>query len=232
MNLLPDDRLFWWTRTPPPHWVAALRARYPQQENIEYPDLVWESGSPERPVQRWAIVRSFPAWAFPQVAHVLRDRPAKSIVRAGMKAYYEATGRVRWPWWLIQGDMGGHPVEYTEADAAWFRYLGQPDTPPRPGTKAYAPLDDRVFVQLQMLDLRNGKFVNPEEAEIQREKAKRTLLRQTSWDETSAMVDEDLRSIMPAVLDKARRVDRGSARDFSRVDDDELREHHINQAVA
>lgn len=228
------DAVFRWEWEPPPAWVAALRDAYPIEEYKEYPDLVWEPGVPDAPVQRWVLVRSFPVLndrqeeVWPGVVHRLRTEPVRDVVRHTCRRYWETTRRLRAAWWIIQGDMGGHPMWYSEADAAWYRYLGQPDTPPAAGTLPYAPFDERVLYQLRARDLRQFPWVHPEETQRQLKQLREELRRRTSWEETDALVSEDMAALLPALRDAAApRTEAESTADWSHVDEDELKETYI-----
>jgi hypothetical protein len=66
--------------------------------------------------------------------------------------FYQRTGLVTEPFWIIQGDRGGHKYHYSMPEAMMARAVGLPDTPPLPGDLAYAPFDGRVLAKLRTLD--------------------------------------------------------------------------------
>ena len=51
--------------------------------------------------------------------------------------------------WIIQGSDGGHPITYDAMEEAILKAYGLPTDPPPLGTLPYAPLDRRVFDQLE-----------------------------------------------------------------------------------
>jgi hypothetical protein len=118
-------------------------------------------------------------------------------------------------------------MQYSEADAAWYRYLDQPDVAPEAGKLPYAPFDERVLWQLRARDLRRFPWVQPLETQRQLTQLREQLRRRVSWEETDALVSEDIAAVMPAILQAAPRVEAGSAADWSCADEDELKETYI-----
>lgn len=49
------------------------------------------------------------------------------------------------PWWVIQGDHGGHKRWFNQGEKKALRYAKLPDEPPVPGSLPYAPFDGRVL---------------------------------------------------------------------------------------
>lgn len=49
------------------------------------------------------------------------------------------------PWWVIQGERGGHKRWFSAPEKKALRYAGLPDEPPVPGSLPYAPFDGRVL---------------------------------------------------------------------------------------
>lgn len=51
--------------------------------------------------------------------------------------------------WILQGDTGGHALQYEEAEQDLLRLYGLPTDPPAVGELPYAPFDERVVQQMQ-----------------------------------------------------------------------------------
>lgn len=51
--------------------------------------------------------------------------------------------------WILQGDTGGHPLQYEEAEQKILQLHGYPTDPPAVGELPFAPFDERVVRQMQ-----------------------------------------------------------------------------------
>ena len=67
---------------------------------------------------------------------------------------YRDTGLYGRRWWTVQGTKGGHRFVWDpeELEAKLSQLMGGPSQTPDPGALPYAPLDDRVFTRIGMLD--------------------------------------------------------------------------------
>jgi hypothetical protein len=70
------------------------------------------------------------------------------------------TGCLAQPWWVIQGDQGGHRYQYSQTDQMWARLRGEPDQPSPPGDLAYAPPDNRVLERIRRYDLAHRAYTS------------------------------------------------------------------------
>jgi hypothetical protein len=52
------------------------------------------------------------------------------------------------PYWVIQGDKGGHQRFMTTFESQQMQLMGLPMNPPIPGTLPYAPFDQRVKTKI------------------------------------------------------------------------------------
>jgi hypothetical protein len=56
------------------------------------------------------------------------------------------------PWWVIQGNHGGHKRYFSTQEKKALNYQKLPCTPPIPGSLPYAPFDRRVLDRILMYD--------------------------------------------------------------------------------
>ena len=56
------------------------------------------------------------------------------------------------PYWVLQGDRGGHQVAYSPDQRNFLTECGLPDRPPAIGSLPACPFDERVIGQLQRLN--------------------------------------------------------------------------------
>ena len=130
--------------------------------------LFWESGTPLEPAQRWVLYEAtplglVPPWkrelfletpvcrcpTDPQVhGTCVRCGGVQSPGRARILSYLVQTECLALPFWVIQGDQGGHRSQYSDLEKSWQRLGHQPDEPPPTGSLSYAPFDRRVVRRL------------------------------------------------------------------------------------
>jgi len=86
--------------------------------------------------------------------HCQRVRtPSRSkILDAALRGYHAA------PFWVIQGQQGGHKLRYTTDEAQVAEELGLAKAPPEPGALPYAEWDRRVRANLIAYDLSRSRF--------------------------------------------------------------------------
>lgn len=56
------------------------------------------------------------------------------------------------PFWVLEGESGGHQVAFTPQQASHLVSMGLPDRPPRIGSLPACPFDNRVIEQLQRMN--------------------------------------------------------------------------------
>lgn len=61
---------------------------------------------------------------------------------------YQRTGLVGFPFWVIQGERGGHKFHFTKQESLLLEHEGYPPVPPPPGLLPYAEFDGRVVRQI------------------------------------------------------------------------------------
>jgi hypothetical protein len=144
----------------------------PPTERGTHLALVWETGTPADPVQRWVIyeavpqqyladgtieaLKEFAPCRCPKNPDLMgtcrRCGRVQSPGRHRILDYYLRTGCLLKPFWVVQGSGGGHAYRYTAQERSWARFLGRPEAPPAPGDLPYAPVDQRVIRQLRARD--------------------------------------------------------------------------------
>lgn len=208
----------------PLEWQEELEALVPRKEGLSYLKIVWEPGEPWDPAQRWMVYQMLPLGSNP-ADHLLGpmlegpnprefghyDRVKKRFVRRrgapmiSLRQWllYRETGMLAQPYWVIQGDRGGHRWDFTKTEKLIIaRKTGQKDVePPTIGDLPYAEVDNRVFDKLTNLDrLRKDEFAvafayrHPELFEAEEE---RILLRAENdvWRWLESQVDDRLRDL-------------------------------------
>lgn len=70
---------------------------------------------------------------------------------------YRATGCWGRPYWVIQGEKGGHKRWFSDVESKLLRAKGLPPRPPEPSELPYAPFDERVRAQLVKHDVLKGR---------------------------------------------------------------------------
>lgn len=175
------QRLF--RRVVPVEWekeLAELDA--PPNDRFPWMKLIYEEGYPWEPVERYMIYTMIPARMrdsselhqavfeqledpHPPSAHgnyydtvkeeFIRD-PNCLITERAWHLFRE-TGCWGRPYWVIQGERGGHKRWFTRVERQILRMAKLPDTPPAPGDLPFAEWDDRVKKRLGMLNMLKGQ---------------------------------------------------------------------------
>jgi hypothetical protein len=169
------------SRTPRPEWEAELERITPRSDRLSYLLIRWHPGFVRPgfinnrgvemrkarwiPVERWIIYqlnpnpRTYPQllWApVPRTGNRLRVRPVVDLARKAMDrvqwSIYLETGRYAQPFWVVQGDRGGHKRNYSDIESRLSLFHGGPAAPPSLGELPYAEPDERTFSKLRMLD--------------------------------------------------------------------------------
>ena len=151
--------LLQYDREVPPHWRDALASITPPHQRVSWLELVWESGSSERPIHRWVLYEAIPAHAVTWwQLEMLLEEPVESAGHQRILDYYLASGGcLLQPFWIVQGDHGGHRVEFSESEKKLLHYRGGSIDAPRAGSLPYADFDRRTIRQVMKWDrLRQG----------------------------------------------------------------------------
>lgn len=167
-------------RDVPADWEAQLAEISEPTNRFTYLKLLWEPGYPWEHVERFMIYQMVPerAMTSPFQLGVL-EQLQHQLPPSKMGNYYDTvlgkfvnnpdcliTERAYWlyretgcwgrPYWVIQGEHGGHKRWFTPLERKFLKLAGLPDEPPAPGDLAYAPFDERVKAKLVQQDLMKG----------------------------------------------------------------------------
>jgi hypothetical protein len=172
-------------RDVPKEWEERLREISPPTDRFSWLKLVWEPGHPwESPVDRFFIYQMVPERAVEEgILEQLRDYPPPSEMGNRFDPYMvnEETGQMgkfvnnpdcliterAWhlyretkcwgrPFWVIQGNGGGHKRWFSPVEQKFLKLAGLPQDPPVPGSLPYADFDDRVMARLREHDMLLG----------------------------------------------------------------------------
>lgn len=172
---------FAFDRKPDPAWIQRLNELTPTSDRLSYLSIRWHPGffKPARffggrkiaqerwiPVERWLIYQvnpkprtyPFPLWnGLPMVGY--RRVHSRPIVDLNRRAFdrvnweiYLETGHYAQPFFVIQGDRGGHKRNYTEVEQKLSRLNGGTGEPAGLGELAYAEPDERTWEKIGAYD--------------------------------------------------------------------------------
>lgn len=209
---------------PPKHWQEELERVVPRRGDLSYLKIVWEPGEWWEPVQRWVIYQMMPLGDNPAddlfkpmlegpnprkfgyydrvAGRFIRESGAPMISMQQWRLYHE-TGRLGMPYWVIQGDRGGHRYDFTRTEKLIIaRKTGQRDvSAPMMGDLPYAPFDNRVRDKLANLDrLRKDEFAvafmyqNPQMFDTEEERILQKA-EEELWGWLESQIDDRLRNL-------------------------------------
>lgn len=195
-------------RAVPDHWREQLHAITPPFQRVSWLELFWESGNSGNPVHRWVIYEATPAHAVhPLHREILLEEPVESAGHQRMLNYFRETGGcLIQPFWVIQGDRGGHKVEFSDAEAKLLYHQGLDYQPPAAGALSYANFDSRVLSQIMRWDkLRRGYATIQEAGKRGEEQLERRFREELlGWLEPQ---------LLEAIADQHHRIDYDSIRE-------------------
>lgn len=223
-------------RDVPKEWEDRLAEISPPTNRFTYLKLVWEPGYPwETPVDRYFIYQMVPERAVDEsVLEQLRDFPPPSKMGNYFDPYLvnEETGQLgkfvnnpdcliterAWhlfqetrcwgrPFWVIQGENGGHKRWFSPVEQKFLKLAGLPQDPPEPGALPYADFNEKTVAMLMAHDLLLGtqaplrrsksllQGVRDERYEAQEEEFRRKLI---GW--LAAQVTEAGEGVMESLM--------------------------------
>jgi len=166
-----------------PAWEEKLEELTPRSDRLSYLTIRWHPGSMRAarqfqgvtkrraewiPVERWIIYnvvpdpRKYPPMLFApfRLSELNSEgfcRPVLDLDRKAMDAnqwaIYQETGRYAQPYWVVQGERGGHKRNYTQVESRISLFHKGPGDPPAMGELCYAEPDTRTWEKLATLDL-------------------------------------------------------------------------------
>lgn len=143
----------------PAEWETTLRMISEQSDTFS-----WLYGAWLNIAQRWVLYEMLPYAMIPESKRVqLGGTPYWEMpkhLRAGRE---QAVSAFQWdmyrtlkvwarPFWVIQGNDGGTPAQYSELEQAILQAQGEDTEPPEAGSLPYAPFDGRTERQLRQRD--------------------------------------------------------------------------------
>lgn len=152
-----EDVVVYHDRPVPPEWEQRLREISPISDVVSWLALKWHPA-----IERWFVYEMVPDqfispdWRSElegEHPHKLEEW-ARIVTPYQWEMYRKHRVHAR-PCWIIQGNHGGHKVQFDAADQELCRAEGLPTEPPAFGSLPYAPFDERVVQQL----VRRNKLV-------------------------------------------------------------------------
>jgi hypothetical protein len=225
-----------WDREVPSEWTASLDSAFPPNDRVSWLRLAWQPF-----IGRWVIYQMVPRPATspffldppPQhrVHGTVRERPAICLdaLSVPQRKLYDATGCVGLPFWVIEGERGGHKWFWDEVESSVSQMHGGPASPPVPGSQQYAEFDQRVLNRIAALD-QLGKYKDclafwerkPDQMDAEDQAAQREM-REEMWKWLSTQVDEvveENRSDVMALASELPRNPGGPEPDWERIEED------------
>jgi hypothetical protein len=156
---------FQWTRDVPTDWQERLDHIFPPNDRISWLKLVWVAGDElvsragrvtTDPVQRWVVFqmsRQIPAAVRPFLEGP-PPHPKHNRIPLMREQWdlYKSDGCYGQPYWIIQGEKGGHKRRFTKHEQKILKAERRPIDPPAAGELPYAPFDQRVLDKLIAFD--------------------------------------------------------------------------------
>lgn len=246
-------------RSVPEEWERALWSIAPPSQFLTWLKLRFVCGDPWEPVGRWIIYQMraprLIANRLDLLAELRGPHPrstghydaklkmwkggaARQISRDTWELFQE-TGHYGKPWWVIQGDQGGHRYQLDKIESKISRMNGGPSDTPAPGDLPYADFDRRTFSKILQLDrVRMWKHVTDyasrNHAQMDAEdEQEATLARQALWGWLGTQVKKTVDTIGHAgcmALKDAQRNETAT-KDEGRVDLDRMEHDFIHTAA-
>jgi len=148
-----------------------LNVLFPPVSLLSHLRAVWEPGEAWHPVERYVLYQCLPSERTPNIilnelqgpnprgfGHY--DRVKKKYIRYPDCPFlsrrqwllYQDTGFYGRPYWVVQGQKGGHQLRFTKTQQMAAKLRGANPEPAKPGELEFAPLDGRVLEKLVPLD--------------------------------------------------------------------------------
>lgn len=164
-------------------WERELARVSPRSDKLSWLKLVWVAGDPWQPVHRFMLYQMIGATDDPVTRRLRIPEPVWEQLNGPnprtLASYFDVLkgefvyphgvsvpdiDRVQWqlfqdtgcygrPYWVIQGEHGGHRRRFDHVESSLARMHGHPGEPPKPGELPYAPFDARVIGKIGPLDM-------------------------------------------------------------------------------
>lgn len=155
------------------YWQERLYSLFPPDSELSHLRIHWEPGFEWDPVGRWMLYQMLPPERVPLIflpmlegpdprtftrydpvkKEVIRHPDAPLISSQQWHMYRDSGGYFGMPYWVVQGENGGHKVKFTQTERMIARMKGHPTgEPPLIGDRPYAPFDERVIEKVVELD--------------------------------------------------------------------------------
>lgn len=157
-------------------WQSALDALFPVSMEVSHFRNVWEPGNAWmvdgmwQVVERFFLYEMFPIWTVSDdaILEELEGPPPRSVnvydrhrqdvanvttITQRQWNLYRETDKQYFarPYWVIQGDTGGHKLSYSTTERTLRKFAGLSADAALPGMLDYAPFDQRVVAHLHHL---------------------------------------------------------------------------------
>lgn len=173
-------------RTVPKEAEDWLREYSPPTTRFKWLKLIHEEGYPWEPIDRFIIYEMLPekimepdAGEEDQLLPMILEQLRHPLPPSEMGNYYDhalgefvrnddcliterawhmyrETGCWGRPYWVIQGENGGHKRFFSQTEKKLLKLAGLPSEPPDPGDLPFAEFDNRVKNQLAAQDMLRG----------------------------------------------------------------------------
>jgi hypothetical protein len=141
-------------RQPPKHWIDMLGEWGRPKDRMAHLDIWWDPDC-----SRWLLMECVPPHGVSdELRLALLTYPDKTPFRRRQSAHYKEHGKIPLAFWIIQGEHGGHRLEYGEHEQTLAQWYGGSREPPAPGSLPYAAFDHRVLDALAGYDRVMSKF--------------------------------------------------------------------------
>lgn len=170
-----------WTNEVPEAWETALRAISPVSRVVPWLAIRWfpmvrtNAVGVREDCGRWLLSECVPEEVIPEqhrdMVGLLSGQKPSTLPPAERTQRLHVVNDYQWQmyrdhrvWarelWVVQGEQGGHPTDYHPGERKLLQLQGLPTDPPRLGSLAYAPVDQRVLEQMlrrnRLIALRNS----------------------------------------------------------------------------
>ena len=203
------DSVFQWDRPIPADTVRALARLAPRVDRASHLVCFWESGTPATPVQRYEIYEATPialvgpwklrafhadpvcrcAFEAAELSACPRCGGMQSPGRQRIADYLHRTECLALPFWIVQGEHGGHRHRHTETEKSWARLMGLPEDPPAPGDLPFVLPDERVWRKIRQYDRTKRAHQHLADAYAEDQKAAGLAFRSALADYTDTAVE-------------------------------------------